>query len=54
MIRIRLVGLALLNVHREFKISEENNVNRFANMKFRYLESGAVELKGKVFGLLFF
>jgi len=34
----RLVGLALLNVHREYNISVENIISRFASMKRRNLD----------------
>lgn len=33
-----LVGLALLHVHRDFDLSIENIINRFANMKNRNLD----------------
>lgn len=34
----RLVGLGLLNVHRELEISEENIIRRLANLKNKNLE----------------
>jgi len=34
----RLVGLALLNVHREYNISVENIISQFASMKKRNLD----------------
>lgn len=34
----RLIGLALLHVHRDFEISIDNVIDRFANMKNRNLD----------------
>lgn len=34
----KLLELALLNVHREFEISVENIINRFASIKNRNLD----------------